>query len=213
MMAEHSRLACPPQPQPARGENPFPFAPAPRASPLPLAPYLIALTLSACAGLDGIAPATPAAPAPREHSTGRSPAEELVDYLARLRAMSDSGLSAEAARQRQAAARQPSDVARLKVALALALAPQSDEADILAVVEPLARKDADSEVRAMAGFLHAIVTERRRLKESAATVGARLREERRAHEAQRQRADALQQKLEALTELEKSLSNRDNPPR
>jgi hypothetical protein len=60
-------------------------------------------------------------------------------------------------------------------------------------------------------------SERRRLRESAATTGNKLREERHAREQEKQRADALQdraaelqQKLDALSQLEKSLSNR--PP-
>ena len=67
----------------------------------------------------------------------------------------------------------------------------------------------------MASFLLIQSAERRRLKEGAAAAGSRLRDERRAHEAQKQRADALQerasqlqQKIDALTELEKSLSER-----
>jgi hypothetical protein len=67
----------------------------------------------------------------------------------------------------------------------------------------------------MASFLHTMAGERRRLRESAAAANARLREERKAVDAQKQRADTLQeraaqlqQKLDALTELEKSLSDR-----
>jgi hypothetical protein len=60
-----------------------------------------------------------------------------------------------------------------------------------------------------------MVGERRRLRESAAAANAKAREDRRAADAQKQRADGLQeraaqlqQKLDALTELEKSLSDR-----
>jgi len=54
----------------------------------------------------------------------------------------------------------------------------------------------------------------------AATAGARLRDERKARETEKQRAEAmqeraaqLQQKLDALTDLEKSLSDRSTPTR
>ena len=102
------------------------------------------------------------------------------------------------------------------LALAMSLHPQSDDAEILALVDPIARKEsAPNEVRAMASFLHTMATERRRLRESAAAANAKLRDERRAVEAQKQRADTmqeraaqLQQKIDALTELEKSLSDR-----
>lgn len=181
------------------------------------------LALAGCSlferpGTDASAPAaaTPQLPA----ILGRSSAQELVSYLARLKGMNDATLNAETTRQRQLVQRHPSDVGRLKVAMALTVA-QSDEADILAVVEPLAKKDAaDADVRAMASFLQGIALERRRLKESAAAAGTRLRDERRARETEKQRADAmqeraaqLQQKLDALTDLEKSLSDRQNPPR
>jgi selenocysteine-specific translation elongation factor len=142
-------------------------------------------------------------------------------YMGRLRAMNETSLAAETTRQRQAAQKQPTDVAKLKVAMAMVIAPQAEETDILAVVDPIARKEsAEAEVRAMASFLQGIAVERRRLKESAATAGARLRDERKARETEKQRAEAmqeraaqLQQKLDALTDLEKSLSDRPNPTR
>jgi hypothetical protein len=61
----------------------------------------------------------------------------------------------------------------------------------------------------MATLLHAMATERKRLRQRAAAAVGELREERRAVESQKQRAEALQQKLDALTDLEKSLANRD----
>jgi chromosome segregation ATPase len=91
------------------------------------------------------------------------------------------------------------------------------------MMEPVARKaGVDDDVRAMASLLLVQSAERRRLKEGVAAAGGKLRDERRAHEAQKQRADALQErasqlqeraaqlqhKLDALTELEKSLSDR-----
>ena len=190
------------------------------------------LLLAAAAGLPGCAlferPAEPApvvsAPDPGPMLPpllGRSTAQELMTYMGRLRTMNEAALAAETSRQRQALQRQPTDVAKLKVAMAMVVAPQAEEADILAMVDPITRKDtAEAEVRAMASFLQGIATERRRLKESAATAGARLRDERRARETEKQRAEAmqeraaqLQQKLDALTEIEKSLSDRPTPTR
>ena len=152
---------------------------------------------------------------------GRSTAQELMAYMGKLRTMNETSLAAETTRQRQAAQKQPTDMAKLKVAMAMVIAPQAEEADILALVDPIVRKEsAEAEVRAMASFLQGIVMERRRLKESAATAGARLRDERKARETEKQRAEAmqeraaqLQQKLDALTDLEKSLSDRPNPTR
>ena len=167
------------------------------------------------------APAEAPAPARPAPVVRRSSADELVNYLARLKTMNEAALSAEATRQRQAAQRDGSDVGRVKAAMALVIAGQAEEADILAIVDPLARRETgDADVRAMASFLQGIAHERRRLKESAAAAGARLRDAQRARETEKQRAEALQeraaqlqQKLDALTDLEKSLSDRQNPTR
>ncbi len=179
---------------------------------------LVPLLAGGCAGIQRIVPdsvsASLAAPEP-------SPGREIVGYLGRLRTLGESGLEKEAVRQRQAAAATPTDLQRLKSALALEAAGHGDEGDILAIVDPLAKSSrTDPEVRAMASFLHGIALERRRLKESAAASGARLKDERRAREAERQRADALQeraaqlqQKLDALMDLEKSLSGRQGQNR
>ena len=138
----------------------------------------------------------------------RTNAEELMAYLARLRTMSEAGLATEAARMR----REPGDMARVKAGLALALSQQSDEAEIIELVEPATRR-GDRDVRAMASFVHSLATERRRLKKEVASANGQLREERRNVESQKQRAEALQQKLEGLTELEKSLAERQAAPR
>jgi len=178
----------------------------------------LAVLATACETLEAVKPAAifapprPAAPpAPRVTAGG-----ELVAYLARIRDLGDRALAAETARQRDAARSSGSEVESVKLALALSLFPAADEGEIAVLMEPVARKPtADDDVRAMASFLLVQAAERRRLKEGAAAAGSRLRDERRAHEAQKQRADALQeraaqlqQKIEALTELEKSLSDR-----
>src|SRR5207248_5423857 len=79
-------------------------------------------------------------------ASGKSTAEDLLAYLARMRGASESALAAEAARQK----REPGDAARVKAALALALSLQSDDAEIAALVDAIARKeDADRDLRAM----------------------------------------------------------------
>lgn len=151
----------------------------------------------------------------------RPPALALVDYLGELRGLNEPSLAREIARQRQLLAREGSDVTRTRLALALSLSPQGEDSEILSLVAPVARKEtAPTEVRAVASFLHSMATERRRLRESAAAANAKAREERRAAEVQKQRADTLQeraaqlqQKIDALTELEKSLSDRPLPNR
>jgi hypothetical protein len=104
----------------------------------------------------------------------------------------------------------------VKLGLALSLAPSGDDGEVATLMEPIVRRPgAEDDVRAMASFLLVQSAERRRLKEGVAAAGSRLRDERRATEAQKHRADALQeraaqlqQKIDALTELEKSLSDR-----
>jgi hypothetical protein len=191
-----------------------------------LAPIVL-MALAGCAELPGTQPASAPAPAPSGGSAiakmfGRSStAEELVAYLDRIRALSEPAVAAEATRQRQAAQRDQTDLSRIKAALALSLTSPADETELLSLVDPIARKpSADPDLKAMASFLQALAADRRRLRESATAAGTRLREERRLHEAQKQRADALQeraaqlqQKLDALTEIEKSLSDRQPPSR
>ena len=137
-------------------------------------------------------------------------AEDLLAYVGRLRTLNESALGAEAARMK----RDASDVARVKAALAMTLSTQGDDAEILDLVDPVTRRAAaDRDVRAMAALLQAMAGERKRLKQRAAAAAGELREERRAVETQKQRAEALQQKLDALTDLEKSLANRDTQTR
>jgi hypothetical protein len=176
------------------------------------------LLLAGCSPIDK-APLAEAANLPPSAS-GRATAEELVQYMAGLRGMGEGALAAEAARQRQAAAGDAGDTARVKAALALTLMHPAEEGEILALVEPVAKRDApDGDLKTVASFLQVMAIDRRRLRESAAAAGSRmLRDERRAHEVQKQRADALQeraaqlqQKLDALTALEKSLSERQPP--
>ena len=177
------------------------------------------LLLAACAAVERVVPDAlkpSAGTAARERSIETPSANELVAYLARLRGMNERALAGETARQREMAKARPTDLAQIKVAIALSLSSLADEGEVISLVDPIVRRDAaDDDLRAMASFLHVQALERRRLKESAAAAGAKLREERRVAETQKQRADALQeraaslqQKLDALTELEKSLSDR-----
>ncbi len=167
---------------------------------------LLACALCACSHIEEAVPAL----APLDAG------ESLAGYMDRLHGMDEQRLAAEAARQRSLASRDTGDLTRVRAALALSLVPHADEAEILALVQPVAaRQDAPADVRGMASFLQAMATDRRRLRESAAASGQKLREEHHAREQEKQRADALQQratelqqKLDALSELEKSLSSR-----
>ena len=123
-----------------------------------LAAMLLAALLGACASAP---PTAPAAVESREAAVAvkasPSSADDLLAYMARLRAMNEATLAAEAARQK----RDTSDMGRVKAAIALSVS-QGDEGEILALVEPVEKHDAaDRDVKAMAGFLHAMALERR----------------------------------------------------
>jgi len=178
-----------------------------------------AVLLAGCAVLE---PGRVSAPEPPPAPSALSTAEHLLVHFARLRALDDAGLAAEIASQRERTRREGSELARLKLALALSIANPADDAEILALVEALSSPGAGREtgVQAMASFLQRFVSERRKLRENAAAAGSRAREDRRALETQRSRAEALQervaqlqQKLEALTTLEKSLADRQTQER
>ena len=184
---------------------------------------LAALALAGCETMQVMAPARIFSPAPRI-----TPGAEMVAYLARIRDLGDKPLAAEIQRQREISRAQASDLEVVKLGLALSLSPAADDGEIAMLMEPVSRRaNADDDVRAMASFLLVQSAERRRLKEGAAAASNRLRDERRAHEAQKQRvesleqraaqlqerATALQQKIDALTELEKSLSDRPSQTR
>ena len=179
-----------------------------------VAPALAAVLAAACAAPEpapssASTPPPAATPAPASNAASASYAEDLMAYLARLRTMNDAALGAEAARMK----RDASDLARVKAALALTLSSQADDADILELVEPVTRKQSASDVRAMATLIYTMANERKRLRQRAAATAGELREERKVAETQKQRADQLQQKLDALTDLEKSLASREAQPR
>ena len=179
---------------------------------------LAGLLAAGCASPVTVPVLSRTSPAPRASAPDR-----LLASLARLRSLDEAALAREVARLRAAANARPDDTANLEAALALALWTAGEDAEILARLAPVRDSaSASAEMRAMAGFLHDWVLERRKLRESAAAASAKSRDDRRealAHkqraDAQQERADRLQQKLEALTDLEKSLSNRhaDDPAR
>ena len=177
---------------------------------------LLALAAAGCATVEQALPRALRPSSSLAESAAPTPGLELVAYLARLRGLNERALAGEASRQREMARGSPTDIAQVKIAIALSLTTQADEGEVIGLVEPVAKREgADDDVRAMASFLHIQALERRRLRESATAANTRLRDERKAAEAQKQRADALQeravqlqQKIDALTEIEKSLSDR-----
>jgi len=147
-----------------------------------------------------------------------SDAEQLVTRLGRLNAAGPAEQQTEVARLKESTERAPTDVGRVELAFALT-ASGADEGEILAALEPVTREGgtASVDVKSVAGFLQGVILERRKLKESLAAANARAGADRKSAEASRQKEvqlqeqlSRLQKKLDALTNLEKSLSDRKN---
>ncbi|MBI2311842.1 MAG: hypothetical protein HYU77_04975 [Betaproteobacteria bacterium] len=127
-----------------------------------------------------------------------SEAEALLLYHEYLRRLSGAELTREHEGVKQAHARSGADFTRVQLAMLLSLPTPGfrDDGRAIGLLEPLLKEGAaSSEMRALAHLLHAQIAEHRRLEE-------------RAREEQR-RADGLQQKLEALKSIEKSLLERE----
>lgn len=131
---------------------------------------------------------------------------ELIGYHQRIRGMNGEELAAEYAAATQAFAKQKSDAARLRLAMLLSLPGASfrDDGRAVALAEELAsRKGADSApLRALAALIAANVSEQRRQEDRNQKLSQRVQEE-------EKRADALQQKLDGLKAIEKSMLSRE----
>lgn len=190
-----------------------------------VAPYALglalALVLTACAATKrgGPLPPVPPEPAPvlvepprpevRPEPPPPSPPPEAVPTdVERLLVQSESVRrmqSPEAAREleqaRQAFNRAKTDYNRMQLALLSLLSNTGgrDDARALALLEPLLKdlpkEKSGSGLRALAALVYNQITEERRIDE-------KMKEE-------QKRADALQQKLDALKEVEKSLLDRE----
>lgn len=154
----------------------------------PAAVALCAL-LAGCAGLPGAQVAEPGGPAqasePRQAS---SEAETLLTYFTQIRKLSPPELAREHDSARQAYGGARSDYNRVRLAMVVALPNTSfyDEPRALDLLEPLA-KTPGAQLSGLAFLLVSQIQERRRLDAN---------------------AHALQQKLDALKSLERSLLER-----
>lgn len=110
-------------------------------------------------------------------------------YYARVRRLAGAELQREQEASRRVLTKSRSDGNRMRYALALAVpgAPATDEARALETLEPLTR-NAASPLHGLAMLMTGLLQEQRRL------------------DAQ---AQALQQKLDAMLELERSMTGRD----
>jgi len=133
-------------------------------------------------------PATPEAPRPNETET-------LIAEFARLRKLGPAELGREQDAARQIFNQSRSDSARLRLGMTLALpgAPGSDDGRALDVLDPLVKTPGAS-LHGLAFMLASYVQEQRRLTSQLAGL--------------QQNVQGLQQKLDAIKSLERSLSGR-----
>lgn len=127
-----------------------------------------------------------------------SEAESLLLYHEHLRKLSIADLNREHEGVKRTLARSNSDFSRMRLAMLLSLSGANfrDDGRALGLLEPmLAAGAADNETRALAQLLYVLISERRRIEE-------RLKDEQR-------KTEGLQQKLDALKSIEKSLLERE----
>ena len=131
-------------------------------------------------------------------------AEALVQYTAYIRRLNAADLGREQDAVKQLVAKNKTELNRAELALTYALPglASRDDARALSLLEPLAKEASSPAIRNFALMLLSFVAENRRVDENLQTVSGKLKEE------QKQSAE-LQQKLEALKSIEKSLSDRD----
>ncbi len=146
------------------------------------------LLLAGCAGL----PEPEVGPGPAAVTELRgdgTDAGAVLAYHARVRKLSGPDLAREQETARRAYVKSRSDVNRMRYALALTVpgAPAADESRALEAMEPVAR-NAASALHGLALLVTGFLQEQRRL------------------DAQ---AQGLQQKLDALLELERSMTGRE----
>ncbi len=161
----------------------------------------IAALLVAVAVLAGCGAFPPRDAAPWDHSIGFLPTgdtERLLAYFEYLKRLPPGELHREYNTVRQVQAQQRDDFSRVQLALLLDLPGTgfSDQAKAIELLEPLTALEQRnaSVLRLFAYYL-------------AETMKQNKRQQDRAREEQR-RADALQQKLEALKAIERSLIER-----
>jgi hypothetical protein len=149
---------------------------------------IVCVALAGCAGLPGMEGQPPAPWVQAGSPQSASDAESLLLYYQHLRKLAGPELSREHETARQAYARARSDSNRVRLGMLLSLpgAPFSDETRALEMLEPVAKHPGGS-LGGLAALLVSQLQERRRIDAS---------------------AQGLQQKLDALRSLERSLIER-----
>ena len=182
-------------------------------------PVLLCLAVAGCAVPSPSEP--PPAPKPAPVTSAIVPAkapsvsESIMTYVLKVRNLHNSALTDEVQKLRDALAREKTDTNRLKLAVALVQSGNADEAEILALVDPVTQEHADPGLRGLAVLLHTTLTERRKTREALLATQGRLRDTQKSQENTLARSDQLkkqveelEKKLTALKSIEKSLIQR-----
>jgi uncharacterized protein (UPF0147 family) len=136
--------------------------------------------------------------------------DELLGYAKRFGELSADGQKKEYTLTMQSLSRNKNDTsARMKAALIAAL-PSSryrDNARAISLLDEIQRdKKVDNDVQSLAALLKDYAIERQKSDDSAAKLAQKAKDE-------QLRADDLQQKLDDLRNIEKTLIERNQPPR
>ena len=130
-----------------------------------------------------------------------SDVDSLLQYANYLRKLNANDLTREFETVKQ---KPKSDSSRMELATLYSVPGLSTRDDIkaLAILDPLSKETSSSSIKNLALVMMNFITENKRLEEGLQTTNSKLKDE------QKQSAE-LQQKLEALKSIEKSLSERD----
>ncbi len=151
-----------------------------------------------------------------------SEAEQLLSYAAKLRRYDSRDAALDRESLKAIAARERTDFARIKYAMALSVSAASglqEDAEIMAVLEPLVvnAPAADVELKSLALLLHGAAAERRRLRDQVRELQVKAGQARRddtreaENRALRARIDELEAKLSALKSIDRSVNRRTEP--
>ncbi len=151
-----------------------------------------------------------------------SEAEQLLAFAYKFRKLEPREAAADRDALRAIAARERGDFARVKLAIALALAAPltaAEDAELLATLEPIVggASGADTEMRGLAIILHAAAADRRKLRDQVRELQAKASQARRddTREAEtralRAKVEELEAKLLALKSIDRSVNRRTEP--
>lgn len=134
--------------------------------------------------------------------------DRAARFFSRIRALDATLIGDEIMAAQRSFSENPSDFNRLCLAMAMAQAPGTtrDDEKILGILSPMigGAPIENSPIRFVANLLHSEVVEHRRVGELLRQNTLKLKEE-------AKRNDLLQQKLNAILEMEKSLIDREPP--